>query len=209
MLGAGPYKSLDLAIADVSLAVADRVIHRHAPDGLVWNSGDFETIANDYARSLIDEIYRAIALTARVLDGVRLARKAIDDAKTMQVLGQVADAAKQLSGLVFDRFVSRTGLEQLERLPVYLDAICVRMRGLTENAGRDRAWQNEIDRALIAFSESGGQIPLPESTETTAIPERLTRARWLLEELRVSLFAQQLRTAEPVSLKRIQKVLTE
>lgn len=209
LLGAGPYKSLDLAIADVSLAVADRVIHRHAPDGLVWNSGDFETIANDYARSLIDEIYRAIALTARVLDGVRLARKAIDDAKTMQVLGQVADAAKQLSGLVFDRFVSRTGLEQLERLPVYLDAICVRMRGLTENAGRDRAWQNEIDRALIAFSESGGQIPLPESTETTAIPERLTRARWLLEELRVSLFAQQLRTAEPVSLKRIQKVLTE
>ncbi len=203
LLGAGPYRSLDLAIADVSLAVADRVIRRHASDGLVWRAADFEQIANDYAGSLIDEIYAAIALTAKVLDGLRLARKAIDEAKSIQVLGQVADAAKQLDGLVFDGFVSRTGLAALERLPVYLEAIRIRMRGLQDNSGRDRAWQNEVDRALVLFSEAGGTIPLPAD----AAPH-LERTRWLIEELRVSLFAQQLRTAEPVSLQRIQKVLT-
>lgn len=206
LLGAGPYRTLDAAIADVSLAVADRVIRRHAPNGLVWRAEVFEAIANDYARSLIDEIYAAIALTARVLDGARLARKAIDGAKSIQVLGQVADAAKQIDGLVWatgnDGFVSRTGMAQLERLPVYLEAIQVRMRGLTENPGRDRVWQNEIDRMLILFSESGGTIPLPDQA-----PEHLVRARWLIEELRVSLFAQQLRTAEAVSAQRIQKVL--
>ncbi|KTR85977.1 ATP-dependent RNA helicase HrpA [Leucobacter chromiiresistens] len=204
LLGAGPYRTLDQAIADVSLAVADRVIRRHAPDGLIWRAADFEALADDYARSLIDEIYGAISLTARVLDGARLARKAIDGAKSMQVLGQVSDAARQIDGLVFDGFVSRTGLARLERVPVYLEAVQLRMRGLVENAGRDRAWQNEIDRATALYTEAGGAIPLPPDA-----PARLERARWLIEELRVSLFAQQLRTAEPVSLQRVQKALRD
>ena len=202
LLGAGPYRSLDQAIADVSLAVSDRVIQRHAPDGLVWREATFEAIANDYARSLIDDIYAAIALTARVLDGLRLARKAIDGAKSIQVLGQVADAAQQVDGLVYEGFVSRTGLAQMERLPVYLEAVQLRMRGLTENSGRDRAWQNEVDRVRELFAQAGGTIPLPDQA-----PPHLVRARWLIEELRVSLFAQQLRTAEPVSAQRIQKAL--
>ena len=204
LLGAGPYRSLDAAIADVSLAVADAAIRKHAPDGLVWSEEQFEQIANEYARSLIDAVYGAIALTAKTLDGVRLARKAIDQAKSIQVLGQVADAARQIEGLVYDGFVSHTGLAQLSRLPVYLEALCLRMRGLTENPGRDRAWQNEIDRMLILFDEAGGRIPLPEGAS-----DKLTHARWLIEELRVSLFAQQLRTAEPVSAQRIQKLLRE
>ena len=77
------------------------------------------------------------------------------------------------------------------------------MSGLTENPGRDRAWQNESDRALALFAEAGGAIPLPPDA-----PEHLVRARWMIEELRVSLFAQQLRTAEPVSLTRLQKALS-
>ncbi len=207
LLGAGPYRSLDDAIADVSLAVADRAIRRVAPDGLVWFATDFETIANDYARALIDDIYRGIALAARVLDEARLANKSIEGAKSLQVLGQVADAKTQLNGLVYASsgaggFISRTGLDRLERVPVYLQAIAVRMKGLVEQAGRDRAWQNEIDRALVMFSDAGGEIPLPVDA-----PDHLMRARWLIEELRVSLFAQQLRTAEPVSLQRVQKVL--
>ena len=209
LLGAGPYRSLDLAIADVSLAVADRMIRRHAPDGLVWHADVFQRITDDYARFLIDEIYGAIALTARVLDGARLARKAIDGAKSLQVLGQVTDAAQQIDGLVWatngaDGFVSRTGIAQLERFPVYLEAIQHRMKGLTENPGRDRAWQNEVDRVTALYTDAGGMIPLPDPA-----PERLTRVRWLIEELRISLFAQHLRTAEPVSAQRIQKLLRE
>lgn len=209
LLGAGPYRSLDLAIADVSLAVADRMIRKHAPDRLVWSAETFQRITDDYARFLIDEIYGAIALTARVLDGARLARKAIDGAKSLQVLGQVSGAAQQVDGLVWatngaDGFVSRTGITQLERLPVYLEAIQHRMKGLTENPGRDRAWQNEVDRVSALYAEVGGTIPLPEHA-----PEHLLRARWLIEELRISLFAQQLRTAEPVSAQRIQKLLRD
>jgi len=207
LLSAGPYRTPDEAIADVSLAVADRVIRRHAPDGLVWRSVDFEAIANDYAAALIDEIYGGIALTARVLDGARLARKAIDAAKSLQVLSQVTDAQAQLNGLVWAQgqgrgFVSAAGLTQLERLPVYLEGIRVRMTALGANAGRDRAWQNESDRALALYAEAGGTIPpAPDA------PQHLIDARWMIEELRISLFAQQLRTAGPVSIQRLQKLL--
>ncbi len=204
LLAAGPYRSLDQAIADVSLAVADALIRRHAPDGLVWRAQDYEQIANAYAAALIDEIYATIALTARVLEAARQARKAIDQAKSLQVLSQVSDAATQLDGLVFDGFVSRTGVARLTRLPVYLDAIRHRMQQLTAQPGRDRAWQNEVDQALRLFGEAGGQIPLPADA-----PRHVEQARWLIEELRVSLFAQHLRTAEPASLQRVQKALTE
>ena len=208
LLSAGPYRSLDDAIADVSLAVADRAILRQSPDGLIWFASDFETVANNYARALIDDIYGGIALTAKVLNEARLANKAIESAKSLHVLGQVTDAKAQLNGLIYAAtggggFVSRTGLDRLERVPVYLQAIVVRMSGLADQAGRDRAWQNEIDRAIMMFKDAGGEIPLPLDA-----PEHLVRARWLIEELRVSLFAQKLRTSEPVSLQRIQKVIS-
>lgn len=207
LLSAGPYRTLDAAISDVSLAVADRTIRRVSAEGLVWRADDFEQIASQYARALIDDIYGGIALTARVLDEARKARKAVDGAKAMHVLSQVADAQQQINGLVWatqsgEGFVSRTGLDRLERLPVYLQAILARMTSLSENAGRDRARQNDVDRALALYAEAGGTIP-----PAADAAEALTHVRWLIEELRVSLFAQHLRTAEPVSLQRIQKVL--
>lgn len=216
LLSAGPHRSLDDAIADVALAVAERAILRVAPDGLVWQAEVFERIANDYARGLIDDIYAGIALTTRVLDGARRASKAITAANSLHVLSQLADAKTQLNGLVYaprnpaggapsgEGFVARTGLERLERLPVYLEAICRRMEALHRDPGRDRSKQHEIDRALALFAAAGGEIPLPVGAS-----DKLTRARWLIEELRISLFAQQLRTAETVSLQRIQKVLAE
>ncbi len=78
------------------------------------------------------------------------------------------------------------------------------MDGLSDNAGRDRQRMTEFERAAAVFAEAGGSIPLPAD----ATPA-LTRTRWLLEEYRVSLFAQHLGTAEPVSLPRIQKSLRE
>lgn len=209
LLAAGPYRSLDDAISDVTLAVADREIRRTAADGLLFRQEDFEATANRFARALVDDIYQGIALTAKVLAEARQARKAIEAATGLHVLSQITDAKAQLDSLVWaagtgEGFVSRTGLERLERLPVYLQAIRVRMAALNDNVGRDRTWQNDIDRAHAMFADAGGELPLPEGA-----PEHLVRARWLLEELRVSLFAQQLRTTEPVSLQRLQKVLQQ
>lgn len=204
LLGGGPYRTLDEAVADVALATVDGLISEHTPDGIVREEATFRRIADEYARTLIDDIYRGISLTASVLNEARLARKAIEAATGLHTLSQVKDAAAQLDALVFAGFISRTGLTQLERLPVYLRAIRYRMEQLQSNTGRDRAWQNESDRVTQAYLDAGGDFPASEH-----LPDHLFRARWLIEEFRVSLFAQQLGTRGSVSLKRIMKVLTE
>ena len=66
----------------------------------------------------------------------------------------------------------------------------------------DRLAAYELDQALQAFFNAGGRLPLPERTEP-----KLFTARWLLEELRISLFAQTLGTSETVSLQRVKKLL--
>lgn len=203
LLGGGPYHTLDEAITDVSLATVDGLIERLAPGGMVREAAVFEKIADTYARTLIDDIYRGIALTAATLNEARLARKAIEKATSLHTLGQVKDASAQLDALVFAGFVSRTGLAQLDRLPVYLRAIRHRMEQLQANAGRDRVWQNEIDRVSEAYEKAGGSFPLAPDA-----PSPLPEVRWLIEELRISLFAQQLGTRGTVSAKRIMKALT-
>jgi len=120
------------------------------------------------------------------------------------MLSPLADTREQLSSLVYPGFASETGLTQLRRLPVYLAGIVHRIGKLGENLGRDRVWMTEVQTATARYELAGGRLPLlPDSTVS------LMRARWLLEELRISLFAQHLGTAEPVSLQRIVRVLSE
>jgi ATP-dependent helicase HrpA len=116
----------------------------------------------------------------------------------------LADAREQLDTLVFPGFVSLTGLRQLRRLPVYLTGITHRVARLAEHPGRDRAWLTEVQTATERYRAAGGMLP-----QARDAPAHLIRARWLLEEFRLSLFAQHLGTAESVSLQRITKVLDD
>ena len=120
----------------------------------------------------------------------------------MTLLGALGDVKAQLTGLVHPGFISRTGLARLAHLPRYLQAALERVQALADNPGRDRQRMTEYERVAAAFTEAGGTIPLPAD----AAPA-LVRTRWLLEEFRVSLHAQRLGTAEPVSPQRIAKAL--
>ncbi len=100
--------------------------------------------------------------------------------------------------------MARTGLAQLQRVPVYLVGIQRRVAKLVENPARDRAWMVEVQQATARYTDAGGEFP-----PAVSAPAPLVRARWMLEEFRLSLFAQDLRPAESVSLQRIQKVLAQ
>ncbi len=60
----------------------------------------------------------------------------------------------------------------------------------------------EVQQASSRYAAAGGMPPLEPDA-----PERIARARWMLEELRIGLFAQQLGTAEPASLQRLSRLL--
>jgi ATP-dependent helicase HrpA len=115
----------------------------------------------------------------------------------------LADARAQLAALVHPGFVRLTGLAQLPRVPVYLAGIVHRVERMAENLGRDRGWQSEVEQATALYRDAGGPLPLEPGT-----PPRLVEVRWMLEELRLSLFAQPLGARGPVSVQRVRRALS-
>ncbi|KWF80125.1 ATP-dependent RNA helicase HrpA [Burkholderia diffusa] len=110
-----------------------------------------------------------------------------------------ADLQQQLAALVGKRFVIDTPYVQLAHFPRYLKGIALRIDKLKADPARDAKQSGEllplVQQYQRAVSQRGG----------VADP-RLAEFRWLLEELRISLFAQELRTPMPVSVKRLHKV---
>ncbi len=109
----------------------------------------------------------------------------------------VTDIQAQLQGLVSKRFIADNDYTNLTHFPRYLKAINVRIDKLRADPARDAKsmaeWQQAAAPWQRALKERHGD-------------PKMTEFRWLLEELRVSLFAQELRTPMPVSAKRLQKV---
>ncbi len=201
-LAASPYPSAAALIEDCRVAVADAVIDRAATCGAVRNRAQFDGVRDAFAAAVVDDLFASVALTARILTRSREVERALKQHTSMALLGPLRDLRAQLADLLPAGFVARTGAAHLAHLPRYLDGMLHRLRGLADDPGRDRARQSEFERAVSVFADAGGTIPPGADA-----PDAVMRARWLLEEYRISLFAQQLGTAEPVSLQRIQKTL--
>ncbi|NLP82374.1 ATP-dependent RNA helicase HrpA [Microbacterium sp. CFH 90308] len=201
-LAASPYPSAKALVEDCRVAVADAVIQRTAARPVRTRAG-FEAVRDTLSAVVVDELFQTVSLTARILTAARDVERALREQNSLTLLGALNDVKGQVAGLVFPSFASRTGTARLTHLPRYLRAALDRVRALSDNAGRDRQRMTEFERAAALYSDAGGTIPpAPDA------PPHLVHARWLLEEYRVSLFAQALGTAEPVSLPRIQKALS-
>jgi ATP-dependent helicase HrpA len=111
-----------------------------------------------------------------------------------------ADMQAQLQGLVHKRFLIENEYAQLAHFPRYLKAINVRIEKLRADPARDAKLTAEWTGAAAQFQ----RISKQQAGKNT--DPKMTEFRWMLEELRVSLFAQELRTPMPVSAKRLQKV---
>lgn len=147
--------------------------------------GRLTLIANEVAR-----------LGAIVLAEYAVAARKIKDTKN--ALDATADCAQQLQRLLPKRFLALTPWAQLQHLPRYLKAITLRLDKFRTDPARDAARASELrpqeQRYWRLVAERKG-----------VQDARLQEFRWLLEELRVSFFAQELRTPQPVSIKRLEK----
>ena len=137
---------------------------------------------------------------ARMAAGILLefaaAQRKIKDSKN--AVDAALDAAQQLQRLVPKRFLTATPYAQLQHFPRYLKAITARLEKWRADPARDAARMVELkpqeQRYWRLVAERKG-----------ATDARMQEFRWLLEEVRVSFFAQELRTPQPVSLKRLDK----
>jgi ATP-dependent helicase HrpA len=112
-----------------------------------------------------------------------------------------ADMQAQLQALVGKRFIADNEYQQLSHFPRYLKALNVRLEKLRADPARDARLMADWAQAAAPW-----QRALKERHGGRQGDPKMTEFRWLLEELRVSLFAQELRTPMPVSAKRLQKV---
>jgi ATP-dependent helicase HrpA len=200
VLAQSPYRTTAAIFEDCMIACIDAVVG----DREIFTRAEFEAARDAVSATIVDDLFQTVALVSRIIAGSRAADKAIRDATSMTLIAPLGDARAQLDALVYPGFIAATGLGRLRRLPVYLDGIVHRVGKLAENPARDRVWMSEVQLATERYLAAGGELPLPAAAEP-----RLARVRWMLEELRLSLFAQHLGTDGPVSLQRIAKALAD
>ncbi|MDQ4137555.1 MAG: ATP-dependent RNA helicase HrpA, partial [Actinomycetota bacterium] len=201
-LATSPYPSVKALLDDCLLACVDAGMRKAQPDGLIFTRDEFESTRRAVSAGLMDALYETVTTVTAVLGAARDAERALKGATSMALLPALTDARGQLSALLPAGFVSATGLDRLRHLVRYVKGITARVSKLPTDVARDRVWMNDVATATDRYKAAGGKLPLPAGA-----PDHLVRARWLLEEYRVSLFAQHLGTAETVSLQRITKAL--
>jgi ATP-dependent helicase HrpA len=207
-LAASPYPSTDALVADVQLAAVDRLLTAHLagrPATAVRTADAYATARAAVRDGLEDAVHRIVGDLVAVLAAARDLDAAVRGTRSLALLGAVQDVREQAERLVHDGFVSETGADRLPQLSRYLRAATHRLDKAGDNPARDEqlAWQVHDLEQLLGQTRA-------RVTSRTLVPADLAAlddARWLLEELRVSLFAQQLGTPVPVSEKRIRKVL--
>nr|WP_315227339.1 ATP-dependent RNA helicase HrpA [uncultured Limnohabitans sp.] len=188
--GGGTAEELKQQILDVAL---DRAF---LLDPLPANEADFKRRL-DEGRGRLTLIANEVArLAATVLTEFAAANRKVKDTKTSP--DSVADAAQQLQRLVGKRFITDTPFTQLQHFARYLKAVVLRLDKLRADPARDAAKLAE----LKPLEQKYWRLVAERKGVTDA---RMQEFRWLLEELRVSFFAQELRTPQPVSVKRLDK----
>ena len=202
LLATSPYQNVNALFDDCVLAAIDAGVRTRRPDGVLWSRAEFEATRREVSAGLVESLIATVSTVSAVLGAARDADRALRGATSMALVASLADAREQLGGLVFPGFISSTGVAQLRHVPRYLKGITARIEKLPTELARDRTWQLQVQESTARYVAAGGRIPLAPHT-----PERLVRVRWMLEELRVSLFAQSLGTAETISPQRIAKAL--
>ena len=195
-----PHGSVSALIADCALAAIDKLV----PQDLPWDKEAFDALYEVVRAELIDTVFTVTAVVERILASTRRIQKQLKSNTSLPLISALNDMKSQLEQLVFPGFVAQTGYAQLSQLPRYLQAIEKRLEKLPGNVQRDslnmaivQALEDDYDDAVSAL--------LPGRRAGT----ELTRVRWMIEELRVSLFAVELGTAYSVSEKRIRTVLNQ
>jgi ATP-dependent helicase HrpA len=151
------------------------------------------------AQQLQDLLYRIL----QGLQGIRkkLTHKAYSN---LQALPLREDVERQLQQLVSPDFLRTTAWLYLQQFPRYLQAIELRLDKYPLQVARDKEWSHLLGRLWHQYEQRRVYCERQE-----LVDEALDEYRWLLEELRVSLFAQALGTRVPVSEKRLQKFWQE
>lgn len=197
-----PYGQVLQLIDDCIHCGIDKIMAEQG--GLVWDEQHFEALREKVKAELNQTVVEIAQQVEQILSTVFAINKRLKGRVDMALALALSDIKAQLSHLVYPGFVTQNGWEKLADTLRYLQAIERRLDKLPVDPHSDRARMLRIQQVEQAVQRYRNKLPKAEQHNDTVMA-----ARWMIEELRVSLFAQQLGTPYPVSEKRITQLLEE
>jgi ATP-dependent helicase HrpA len=195
-----PYPSTTALLGDCAAAAADQVIADAG--GPAWDAPGFARLLERARASLPDLTAGVVRASADALAAAQQAEARLAESTSPVLAPAATDVRAQLSGLIHAGFVSETGAKRLPDLPRYLRAIVLRLDKAAANPGRDADRMAAVHRATQAWRQALAGLRPGDRRRAEA-----QAVRWMIEELRVSLFAQSLGARAPVSEQRIAAAL--
>jgi ATP-dependent helicase HrpA len=196
-LGANPDGSLAALLDDCADAAVDILAVQP-----VWTKADFATLRDRVAAALLSTTRDILTRVQKVLVVLQEVQLALPDQPSAAQADAVADVRTQLGGLVANHFVTATGAVRLADLTRYLTAIGRRLERLPQAPQADGERMQRVHAVQDAYDEL-----LHALSPTRAAAADVRDIAWQIEELRVSLWAQQLGTPRPVSEQRIYRAI--
>ncbi|MCE5290361.1 MAG: ATP-dependent RNA helicase HrpA [Nocardiaceae bacterium] len=197
-LGHNPSGTAEAFIDDCRRAAIDALVPRCG--GFAWTPTEYVELRKRVAAELPDEVVSTVHAAVAVLNEWRNALESA--AATPGPIRQVLET--HLRALVFDGFATEFGAERLRALPRYVEAAAVRAQNYASNAARDAQHQVVLEQLEAEYEDLKDSLPA-DRRDGAAVDN----IRWMLEELRVSLFAQRVGTAYPISEKRVRTAIAE
>ncbi|UKA22798.1 ATP-dependent RNA helicase HrpA [Photobacterium damselae subsp. damselae] len=197
-----PYgRVLDL-IDDCIACGIDKLIEQKG--GIVWQPEAFEAL-KDYVRAeLGDTVVEIAKQVEEILTTAFNINKRLKGRVDLTMAFALSDIKAQLEGLIFKGFATECGWKRLPDILRYMRAIERRLEKLPIDPNKDRVHILKVESMVNEYKELLNKIPKGQP-----IPENVKEIRWMIEELRVSYFAQQLGTPYPISDKRIRNAINE
>ncbi|HET6533745.1 MAG TPA: ATP-dependent RNA helicase HrpA [Actinoplanes sp.] len=199
---ANPYRSIADLLDDCAGAAVDKLVADAG--GPAWDSASFTELREAVRADLVDAVATVVAEVRAVLSTAYDIEQRLGSLRDPSLVPALADIRQQLRGLVHPGFVTETGWRHLHHLPRYLRAIVHRLDRLGGNLARDRQLMAQVHEIEQEYRELRAELPAGGAAD-----EGLRDIRWMIEELRVNLFAQVLGTAQPISDKRIYKAMDQ
>ncbi|MCP3423084.1 ATP-dependent RNA helicase HrpA [Nocardioides pinisoli] len=194
-----PYPSVADLLDDVRAGIVGEVVDQHPT---VRDEAAYDAVVAASREAVAAGLGPAVHDVMRVLEAWRTTDKAISGRADLMTLPALTDMRAQVGRLMAPGFIGEAGVRRLRDYPRYLAAVTHRRERLDGQVARDRQLMDQLAGLQEAWLHAVAALP-----EGQPVPQHLRDARWLLEEYRVSLFAQQLGTATKVSDQRIRKVM--
>jgi len=169
--------------------------------GPAWTEAGYERLLKHARTNLNAAVFDVVGDVRKVLVAAHDVELRLSGVKAPVFGPAVADVKAQLAGLVHKGFVTEVGAARLPDVVRYLRGIERRLEKLVENVARDQEWMDRVHQVHQEYRELRAQVPSDEPNEA------LDEVRWMIEELRLSYFAQTIGTRYSVSDKRIYKAL--